>query len=464
MQAQRFLSHDDCVQLADRVFGFAAGGGITSIAIESTWTGDLRWARNIATVAGDRRNNEIAIARDIRGATARVQANQIDDTTLQAAVRRAETLLRFEAETLRTLVVDPLPEFTYPETHIWSESTFQQPASARGRIAHDLASTAVRAGVLSAGYLSVSARGSAVINSLGRVLYAPQTLAECSLTVRDPTRGGSGWAGASSYAWSRFDPEHLAATALDKCLRSRDPVAVEPGRYTAILEPQAVFDLFHYVVDQLGRALPEDMHAGPFALPPKQVTYQGVTHILGMSKLGEKILDDRITVSHDPTDPDLGVLPFSSHAEPFRRVTWIDKGVLSELSYTWDKYAVPKLGKRQGYENSGAFRMSGGSTSIDEMIATTKRGLLVTRLSNVEYLDPRSLLMTGVTRDGLWLVENGKVSKSVKNFRFTESPLFVFNNVEQLGEAVPVFSPGRPAVVPSAKVRDFSFTSLVDAV
>ena len=108
--------------------------------------------------------------------------------------------------------------------------------------------------------------------------------------------------------------------------------------------------------------------------------------------------------------------------------------------------------------------MSGGNTPVEEMIRTTKRGLLVTRFSNISTLDPASLLATGLTRDGLWLIENGKITKPVKNFRFTESPLFVLNSIEQLGEPVPVFSPSFPAVVPPLKVRDFSFTSLVDAV
>lgn len=117
------------------------------------------------------------------------------------------------------------------------------------------------------------------------------------------------------------------------------------------------------------------------------------------------------------------------------------------------------------------YRMSGGDTSIEEMIRTTRRGLLVTRFSNIRVLDWESLLSTGLTRDGLWLIENGEITKAVKNFRFTESPLLVLNNIEQLGEPVPVFRPTKdeggqltPAIVPPLKARDFSFTSLIDAV
>ena len=111
--------------------------------------------------------------------------------------------------------------------------------------------------------------------------------------------------------------------------------------------------------------------------------------------------------------------------------------------------------------------VTGETASVEEMVATTKRGVLVTRFWDVGPLPPldvRSVLLTGYTRDGLWLVEDGKISKAVKNFRFTESPLFVLNNVEQIGVPKRIFNPGCPVVVPALKVRDFSFTSLSDAV
>ncbi len=108
--------------------------------------------------------------------------------------------------------------------------------------------------------------------------------------------------------------------------------------------------------------------------------------------------------------------------------------------------------------------MSGGAATVEQMIETTKRGLLVTRFFNVQIEDRASLQCTGYTRDGLWLIENGKVTKSVYNFRFTESPAFVLNNIEQLGVPQRIFSPNAPIVVPAMKVRDFSFTSLSDAV
>jgi predicted Zn-dependent protease len=143
----------------------------------------------------------------------------------------------------------------------------------------------------------------------------------------------------------------------------------------------------------------------------------------------------------------------------------VEHGVLTTLAYG-DFFAQINLLEPAGKPWSGAFRVEGSEppVSVEEMIATTKRGLWVTRFWDIQSVNDSSALCTGLTRDGLWLIENGQVSHPVQNFRFTESPMFAFNNVEQIGTPVPVFNPACPAVMPAVKVRDFSFTSLVDAV
>jgi predicted Zn-dependent protease len=272
----------------------------------------------------------------------------------------------------------------------------------------------------------------------------------------------------------------LSAIALDKCLRSRNPVAVEPGRWTTILEPQAAFDLFAIILGYLPWASALQGY-GPFAdngidttKPNAQQNTQGflenmIRQVFGLgegsTKIGQKLLDERLSIGADPMDPDLGFIPFDRTGEPYQPATWFDHGILTHLSYN-RRFAVTHRIGNVGLLNSGAFRVTvnGPTTTIDEMIATTKRGLLVTRFSNVGVLDQQSLLSTGYTRDGVWLVENGKISKAVKNFRFVESPLFAFNQVEQLGTPQRVFYPGSAAIVPAMKINDFSFPSLSDAI
>ena len=481
----RFLSESECGELAARAAKLAVGGGETGIRIETTWTGNIRYARNQILSSGDVRNHPtVLVTRSIRGATATVWSNQIDDAPLEAAIRRCERALKFKAETggppFQEYFVKPavaglnesdvkkaryetldsdIANLTIqtPEVHarpkIFYDTTYGLEADARAAAVAPLVEHARKAGMLAAGYIQVSAHGRAVIDTWGRALYYPYTRAQFSVTVRDPKGIGSGWAGIDWADWTRVDAMRLSEIALDKCLRSRNPVAVEPGRYTAILEPQAVHTLMVEVMGPITfeRESAENNGDNPWYLKSKQ------------SKIGLKVFDERVTIDADPNDMELGFPPFGLNGEVYHPATWFKNGVLVNVPYS-RSYAIQHLGINQGLPNCGAYRMHGGTTSVEEMITTTKRGIYVTRLQSTRALDPRSLLISGYTRDGLWLIENGKISKAIKNFRFVDSPLFALNNLEQIGESVRVFSPEVPAFAPTIKVRDFSFTSLTDAI
>jgi len=301
--------------------------------------------------------------------------------------------------------------------------------------------------------------------------------------VRDPAGTGSGWAGLDHYDWAKIDGTKLTAIALDKCVKSQKPVRLEPGRYTTILEPQAVGDFVGCLFSPPNfqdRPMAMDTNlyqssAGPGPFNKRLQPEPAYT------RLGEKIVDERITISADPMDPELGFPPFGlmwslgpvdafSGVSVYHNATWIEHGVLTKLAY--DRAVAIRRGSNTGLPNSGAFRMSGGTTAIEEMIATTKRGILVTRFDQLMLLHFPSQLYRGYTRDGLWLIENGKISHPIKNLAFTESILFALNNVEQLGVPQRVFHGGtahpflvpQPRIVPPLKIRDFSFTALSDAV
>lgn len=477
----RFLSQSECEALINRARSMTAGGGDIALWVESGWSGNLRYARNQISTSGDIRGDDVVVIRDIQGAIGYVTCSHIDDVGIEAAIRRAERLLRSLEETgdrrfrehFAPVPVDPeerrnrdgrdeaedisssissliqsVEPFQKPE--IFFDTTYNLRASERVQEIEPLIASARKADLRAAGYIEVGARGRAVMDTFGRSLYYPYTVAQFSVTVRDPKGTGSGWAGVDFSDWKRIDPAKLSEIAMDKCLRSRNPVAVEPGRYTAILEPQAVGDLFAPLMKLLDRKVAED-GGGPFA------------GTQGNSKIGLQVLDPRITLGADPMDPDLGFPPFDRAGNVYNPVNWIENGILKELAY-FRKYGIQQLGINSGLPNSGAFRISGGTTSIDEMIASTKRGLVVTRFYNVAIAMPKSAVFTGYTRDGVWLVENGKISKAVKNFRFVESPLFAFNNLDTLGPAVRIFRPQAPAVAPSAKVHDFNFASLSEAI
>ena len=427
------------------------GGGKTNVSINSVWTGNLRWARNGVISGGDTQENTISLGRTLFGSGGSAATNSIEDDDLRMTMYRAESATLFRSKNPDAYKDPPLTIHPHTEPKIWFDTTYNMGAESRGSIAADLIRPAKEAGLFAAGYIEVGARSRSVRDSENLSRYYPYTVAQYSVTVRDPKGTGSGWAGVDFNDWTRIDAAKISARAIDKCQRSRNPVAVEPGRYTAILEPQAVCDMFSPI---MGRPLERgyaEMGMGPF------------THGRGTNKIGERVVDERITVGGDPMDPDCGFPPFDWTGEPYVKTNWIENGVLKELSYP-RMYAVANLGKDYALPDSLAFKISGGTATIDEMIATTRRGILVTRFSNIAILDESSMLLGGNTRDGLWLIENGKISKAIKNFRITESPLFMLNNLEQLGIPERVFRPEAPAVCPPIKTRDFSFTGLMDAV
>ncbi len=470
--SDRIISEAECRAIAERTFAFASGGGETKVSLLSWWNGELRWARNRMSLAGDRRDLRVIVRRTVGVGEGNVVTNQVDDASLEAAVRAAERSALLSPRIEHPPAYEPpLPRGEWPEPTTWSDATYSLSTEARGDVARGLVESAEAKGMLSAGYLEVRAGARMAISSLRAdgaaglwdTPYQKWTQAQCSMTVRDATGTGSGWAGLSDYDWNAIDAKALSERALAKCLASRNPVALEPGRYTVILDSQAVADLMDVFANSLSRQKAE-IGQGPWALAKDEALN------LWRSKLGLKVADSRITISHDPGDPELGIVPAEPWMEP---VTWVERGMLTSLAYD-RPYAVEKVNENTARRGMIGYRMSGGETSVEEMIRTTKRGLLVTRFSNIRMLDGTSLVSTGLTRDGLWLIENGRITKAVKNFRFTESPLFMLNSIEQLGKPVPVFRPVKdpyernapltPAIVPPLKSRDFSFTSTIDAI
>lgn len=448
----RFLSLEECDSVLTRANKFASNEGKVNINIESEWMGNIRWSRNEVSTCGDIRNNGIWVGRMIGGAGAGVRINQISDSALESAVRRCERLLQLRMEEPENTLVSPYME-PYEVPKIWFDSTYTLLAEERAEHARSLIEPAEKAGMLSAGYIQVSANARYVRKE--RSHWVPYTQAQFSVTVRDPKGLGSGWAGVDWNDWERVDGNKIVEVALDKCLKSRNPVAIEPGRYTVVLEPQATHDFISLMFKApiLGRPNAEDRlnPSGPYALSR------------GYSKIGLRIVDPRVTIKFDPMNPDCSIVPFSTDGGVYNATHWIENGVLTQLSYG-RMYGVVALGRNSGLPTQGSYHMLGGDSSVETMISNTDRGLLVTRFEIDLVTNGNSLLTTGVTRDGLWLIEKGKISKPVKNMRFTESPLFTLNNLLEIGVPQRVFSPKAPAVVPAIRAQDFSFTSMVDAI
>jgi predicted Zn-dependent protease len=217
-----------------------------------------------------------------------------------------------------------------------------------------------------------------------------------------------------------------------------------------ILEPQAVGDLVQLLIGYIA-ARTADEGRSPFVKAG------------GGNKLGEKIMDSRVTIFSDPSDPQLAGQPFDGEGLPLGRQVWVENGVLKQLYYS--RFWAKKQNKTAtGFPTT--VKMLGGPTTTEQMIASTPRGLLITRLWYLREVDPRTALYTGLTRDGVFLIEDGRIKQAVRNFRFNESPLFMLNNIDAIGPAQRLAGTegGGDIVMPTVKARDFNFTSLSDAV
>lgn len=448
--AARTLGREECEALAKRVLSFATADE-TRVTITSGGRGNTRFAVNQISTAGDNYDATVGIRSSFGKRTGGVNTNKLDDDSLRASVQLAERLAKLSPE-------DPeaMPELgpqSYVESRGWSEATASLDPGARANAARAITEPSRAAGLVSTGYLETRASATAIANSRGLFAYGRQTALALTATVRTADGAGSGWAGATSHDFAKVDPGELGARAIDKARRSVNAVAVEPGRYTAILEPTAVGNLVQFI---------------PLAMSARNAD-EGRSFFSkagGGNKVGMKVVDERVTVTSDPLDPDTYAYTFSGDGLPVTKATWIENGVVRNLSY--DRFWAAKQG-RAPLAFAGAVRMSGGTASTEDLIASTDRGILITRFWYIRPVDPRTLLFTGLTRDGTFLIERGRVTRAVKNLRFNESPIFMLNNLEAMGQPVRVSAseaggPGLAIVVPPIKVRDFTFTSLSDAV
>jgi predicted Zn-dependent protease len=446
--AGALLSREEAQGIIEKVVKMSKADSI-NVQIGTNYAANVRFADNQMSTAGSVVDAGVAVQSAYGPKHAVVTTNDLSEAALRRCVEQSEALAKLAPDDPESM--PDLEPQRYATVNGYLDQTANVGAAERAQAALTALAPARKAGdIKAAGYLVMGANCNALGNGKGMFAYHRGTSVNYTLTVRTTDGTGSGWAGADHPDWKQIDFEKVSARAIEKARSSRDPQAIEPGRYTVILEPQAVGDLAQLIPFYADARLADEGRS-PFAK-------QG-----GGNKLGEKIVDSRVTFFSDPTDAQLLAQPFDGEGMPLGRQVWVENGVLKQLQYSrfW--------AKKQGAVATGGLssvKMQGGSSSIEEMIRSTPRGILVTRLWYLREVDPRTILYTGLTRDGTFLIEEGRISRSIRNLRFNESPLFMLNNLEMLGvsERLAGTEAGGAVVMPAIKVRDFNFTSLSEAV
>ena len=390
-------------------------------------------------------NASVRVIADHR--TARAGTNRLDRASIEEAVRQA-------IEIARCLEPDPdlLPLYEgAPVTpvHRYHEGTAGCSPDERARAVADAIRVVEGAGQIAAGIYSTGFGAETIMNSRGVFASHAETLARFSITAM--AADSSGWAKACAPDRSAFDAVALARRASVKALASATPREIEPGKYTVILEPAAVLDVVGQMFGDFSGTAIEDQRS----------------FLTG--RLNERIFGEEIEISDDVYHPLQFGEPFDGEGVPRKRLALVERGVPAELAYSRQAAA------RKGVEPTGHgfpvpneigemphnIVIRGGASSVEQMIASTERGILVTRLWYIREVDPYEKIMTGMTRDGTFLVEGGKIVCGIRNLRFNQSLIELLNHVERMGpEERATGEESFDMVVPAMKVRDFQFTEV----
>jgi len=416
-----------------------------------------------------------------------VGTNVRDAETLRQVIRHAESqktpALRIEDQEpddpSDPWVLWAKPKHYLPVT-LWHDSTAQAMETARGETMAQMvtqmrtlrdAGQSQSSPLTMAGTVAVSAYARLCHHTGGMSAWGEATDSEVTVSVRTQDGKASGWSGQAHRDWNQIQPEQVVRDAVEMANRTRGAVRLEPGRYTTVLGPAAVGQLVRLMYYWFDVIANRGM-TSPFGLVNSPDGKQ--------LRLGQRVFDERISVWSDPNDPMGGYFPFFPDGWPSGKALWIEHGVLRNLAY--DESEALRTGKLPLLKPS-SMHIEGGTTTIDEMIARCDRGVYVHRFDNVEVADWDSGGLIGTTRDGCFLIKDGKIAHPVTNFRFFESPFMVFNRIMAAGVSERVAFgilrprqistitgdgiddwPNPPIIVPPLMVRDFNFSSLSDAV
>jgi predicted Zn-dependent protease len=442
------MTPDEARALLEKVIRASTAEDVSAV-LTGGKSANTRFAANTVTTSGEVERRGLAIECSFGKRHAQTSISRLDEAAITDALKAAEAMAKLAPED---------PEFMGSVEAGGAPQIVEKPAAEvtpewRARAVADAlkSAAAVDKDLVTAGFLESDGGFIAIANKRGLFSYGQLPGGSLTATVRTKDGTGSGWAGRGFVKAGELDAAALGKRAAEKAAKSRTPRALPPGKYPVVIEPAGVATLMRYFSGMLDARGAEEGR-GAFSRPE------------GQTMLGERIGNQKVTIYSDPGEERLHGLPFNFEGLPLSRQVWIEKGELKALSYS--RYWA----KRRGKLPTGGvdtMAMQGGSKSVEELIRGLDKGLLVTRFWYVNYVDPKTITLTGLTRDGLFWVEKGAIAYPVKNFRFNQSVIELLKNVEELSkeEIVPGGGfGGGVTVAPAIRASSFQFSSPSDAV
>jgi PmbA protein len=455
------LDQTQAQEIFDKIRKYASDEEI-EVIFSSTDYSLTRFANNTIHQNVSELNESASIRVAFDGKTARASTNRFDDESLKRAVQAAETMARVqESDPDRLPLAKPEEGKGGKASSRWFDNTAGITPADRADAVGKIVAVAKKNKLVTAGIYSSSSFAETIVNSNGLSAHHRQTSAEVSITML--ADDSSGWQKANSPDVANLDPVRLGEIAAEKAARSRKPQELPPGKYTVILEPAAVLDVVGFMFWDFG---------GMAILDQRSFLN---------NRIGTKLFGDNITIIDDVAQPLQSNAPFDGEGVRRNRVSLVENGMIKRLVYA--RSTAEKMRKSEYADKVGeiavtghgfplpnemgempsniVFVTPGGEQTVEQMISGTGRGILITRLWYIREVDPYQKILTGMTRDGTFLVENGQVKAGIRNFRFNQGLIEMLNHVESMGK--PVRASGEESfdmVVPAMKVSDFNFTEV----
>lgn len=447
--------------ITDKVIDMAKGADAVEVTLTGGERSGTRWANSTITTNLIQYNRELNVTVRVGQRVGNAETRDFSDDGIKAMVEEALAEARAARESQN------LPELLGPQEYLpvdgaSAEMISMGPAE-RARLVKESLDLAQARGVLGAGYIPKNDNTSATANSKGLFAYYRGADTGFVLTCRTPDGTGSGFAAINGVKDPKqIDAKLLTETAAQKALRSRGAKALEPGRYTVILEPRASARFLSLVLGIFSAGGNNDGPGGGRGGGGGGGLFGGgigsAAQYMRDKKVGDKLFSDLFSLKSDIGNPILRQSTIGQGNRPAAPVTWLENGVL--------KAVTP-----QPASTNQSLVQGGSDLSIDDMVRQTRRGLLVTSFWYIRGVPSQEqpLLNTGMTRDGLFLIENGEIVGPVQNFRWNMSPLVAYNNLTLVGKPAPIllgesFDASNAALVPPVRIEEFYMTSISPAV
>jgi len=457
------FSRDEIKALTDKVIDMA-GSDPVEVTFDGGERSGTRFANSTITANLVQYDQQLSINLRVGQKQGGSQTREFDDESLKAAIEEARDAATKGRDNPNLPPLVKGPQHYVPVNAVVPATADFSPGDRAAWVKQSV-DICEKKGVLAAGYIPKTYQATCLANSEGLFAYYQYAEAGFILTCRMPSGSGSGWSGITGAKdLSQIDVAHLTEVAADKAVKSQKPRAIEPGRYTTILEPRPAARFLSTLMGAFNEG-GGGFGGGGFNFGGLGRPFNGPD---GKPKIGQKLFSNSFTLKSDIGNAVLRQTPILADGQAAQPVTWVDKGVLQNVYYDPSTAHRQKVPPTPATPNMSLV-LEGGDQSLEDMIKSTKRGLLVTFFWYIRPVDTVTLLNTGMTRDGLFLIENGEIAGPVQNFRWNMSPLVGFSNISAIGRPVPIHTgeaydgPGT-ALVPPVRIEDFYMTSVSPAV